>query len=124
MQPFFCDSAFAVPPFDVTFLDVTGSSVLDFVLSCEGAIMDMSFQQAQGRETLLMAIWVFGHWKRQTAGKVMIQPFSAGMDSWRFEVFESWILGLSLAGDTSKLLELIPGTENQGLDWDYPKAWS
>uniref|UniRef100_A0A8C3VCA1 Uncharacterized protein n=1 Tax=Catharus ustulatus TaxID=91951 RepID=A0A8C3VCA1_CATUS len=31
------------PHFGVTFLDVTGPSVLDFVLSCEGAIMDMSF---------------------------------------------------------------------------------
>lgn len=76
------------------------------------------------KETLLVAMWVFGHWERQTAGKEMIQPFSAGMDSQWFEVFEKWILGLPLAGDTNKLLKLTPGTENQELDWYYPKAWS
>lgn len=37
-------------PFGITFLDATGSSVLDFLLSCEDAIMDMSFQQARGRK--------------------------------------------------------------------------
>lgn len=45
-----------MPSSGVTFLDVTGSSALDFVLSCEDAVNGHEFSAGTRKETLLVAV--------------------------------------------------------------------
>lgn len=88
-----------------------------FVLSCEDAVVDVSFQQA----TLLVQhlCWRTAHChvsarmleKKETAGKAMVRPFSAGMRVFFWAEFSFYRLPAAQAW--SKSPELSPATENR-----------